>query len=30
MRLNERDAWIRDYYDQKFSKKWLIKPESRA
>ncbi|CAD8085306.1 unnamed protein product [Paramecium primaurelia] len=27
MRLNERDAWIRDYFEQKFSKKWLNKPE---
>ncbi|CAK89215.1 unnamed protein product (macronuclear) [Paramecium tetraurelia] len=27
MRLNERDGWIRDYFEQKFSKKWLNKPE---
>ncbi|CAD8094249.1 unnamed protein product [Paramecium sonneborni] len=30
MRLNERDAWIRDYFDQKFSKKWLNKPETKT
>ncbi|CAD8097805.1 unnamed protein product [Paramecium sonneborni] len=27
MRLNERDCWIKDYFEQKFNKKWLNKPE---